>query len=455
MIKPAFSIKNDLYPVIKLAAPLALTGIIQSSAFFFETVFFAHVSKEVLAAGALVTWLFGVLATLGFGTLSSINVLISHKYGAKDHDGISHVVRDGLLLALLLTIPAVLLFWNIAPIFLFFGQNHSVVLLAQSYLHALTWGILPFFIMFALLDFIVGLGHAKTIMVFNIISGILIIFFSFVLIFGKFSMPTLGIAGAGWGMTISYWIIVITLVAYILMNKDYKIYFRHIFNFSKASYLPKLVRVGFPMGAMYCVEVSFFFTLSLLMGSLSSEFLAANQIALQYMGTIMEIAFRTATAVTVRMGHFLGENKIAAAARAGYAGVFISLFIMMLFAICYWLFPSILISIDFDIHNPHNDKIIRTIEQLFAISALFQILEAVRISFFGALRALSDTTFTLITSIISFWCIAFPIGYWLAIPLRLGGQGLWWGMVMGAGVGASLLFWRYTIKIQDCYKIQN
>ena len=98
-------IKNDLSPLLKLAMPLALTGIIGGSVGFFETLFLAHVSHEVLAAGALVSWLYGTFFCLLFGALSAINVLISHKHGAKDLTGISHVLRDGLFLALLLTIP--------------------------------------------------------------------------------------------------------------------------------------------------------------------------------------------------------------------------------------------------------------------------------------------------------------------------------------------------------------
>lgn len=90
----------------------ALTGIIQSSVFFFETLFLAHVDPQTLAAGALVSWLFGVLATILFGTLGSINILISHKHGANDDEGIKLVVRDGLLLAGLLTVPAFILSWN-------------------------------------------------------------------------------------------------------------------------------------------------------------------------------------------------------------------------------------------------------------------------------------------------------------------------------------------------------
>src|SRR3990167_9096790 len=218
------SLKNDLYPLLKLAIPLALTGIVGALASFFETLFLAHVDQQTLAAGALVSWLYGTFAVILFGTLSSINVLISHKHGANDQTGISLVVRDGLFLAILLSIPAFILFWNMAPIFLLFGQSPSIVLLAKLYLHALAWGLLPNFIAIALFEFIIGLGNTRLIMIFTVFGVSLVVFFSYVFIFGKLGLPALGIAGAGWGMTVSYWIIAAVVSIYVLTNKDYKKY---------------------------------------------------------------------------------------------------------------------------------------------------------------------------------------------------------------------------------------
>ena len=61
---------------------------------------------------------------------------------------------------------------------------------------------------------------------------------------------------------------------------------------------------------------------------------------------------------------------------------------------------------------------------------------------------LTITHFTLVSSIISFWGIALPIGYLLATRFNFGGPGLWSGMAIGAGFSMSLLFWRFNSKIQ-------
>ncbi|KTD43342.1 MATE family efflux transporter [Legionella quateirensis] len=440
--------KDNFYPLLKLAIPLALTGLLQSSVWFFETMFLARLGPDILAAGSLVSWLFGTVVVILFGTLSSINILVAHKHGADDTNGILHVVRDGFWLALLLALPIFLLFWNMSPLFLLFGQSPAIVQLAKTYLHAVAWGVLPNVIMIALLEVIMGLGRARFILVFNIISVTLTIFFSFAFIFGRFGFPPLGIAGAGWGLTTSYWITTFFLTLYVVTNKKYSCYFRLLLKPTKPSYLIELMKVGVPMGIMYCVEVAFFFALTLIMGSFGSLVISANQIALQYLGTLMSLIFSLAQSITVRMGHLLGSGNKASAERTGYIGILIAASLMLLVAIIYWIIPTTLINIDFDVHNANNLELVRIATQLLTISALFQLIEAIRIALFGALRALKDTHFTLCISIISFWGIALPLGYFMASHMSLGGAGLWWGMVSGAGFSVLLLLWRFRIKIR-------
>lgn len=445
----SLSIKNDFYPLLHIAMPLMLDRIAQSSVSFFETIFLAHLGPKVLAAGALVSWLFGTLVVILFGTLSSINILVAQKYGAKDHEGISFVIRDGLVLATLLMLPTSLLVWYAPYLFTLLGQDPSIAPLAAAYLHPLAWAMLPTFLMMVFLEFLIGLGHTRVIMVFTLLSVPLTILLSYLLIFGKWGFPFLQIAGAGWGILISNTITAIILIVFVLSHKVYKKYFSQCINFRTPSFVWELLSVGVPMGFMYCLEVGFFFMMMLIMGAINVPSLAANQIVFQYFGALMSIVFSIAQAITVRMGHEIGAKNISAAKRASDVGNFLIISLMLLVAICYWCFPTILVQVDLNIHDTNNQAIVRYAIQFFAIAALYQIFEATRISLFGALRALRDTNFTLFTSAICFWGIALPLGYFLAIKFHIGGAGLWWGMVLGGAVSAVLLYQRFKFKIQS------
>nr|WP_026069236.1 MATE family efflux transporter [Legionella tunisiensis] len=117
-------VKNDFYPLLRLASPLVIAGLVSASIGFFETVFLAHLSHEAMAAGALVSWLFGVFVVIIYGTLSSINVLVAHKHGAQDMPAVAKVIRDGLLLAVLLSIPAIFYFGIWRLYFYSLGKNN-------------------------------------------------------------------------------------------------------------------------------------------------------------------------------------------------------------------------------------------------------------------------------------------------------------------------------------------
>lgn len=440
-------LKNDLYPLLKLAIPLILTGVIQSSLYFVETVFLSRLGEKTMAAGALVGWLFGTLIVIVFGTFSAVNILIALKYGAKDQASIVLILRDGLLIALSLTIPTFLLFWNISPVLSYLGQSSELVALAKVYFHALAWGLLPKFILIILFELIIGLGHSRTIMMINILTVPIYLFLSFVLIFGKLGFPALGIAGAGWGMTIGDWIITVSLLILLCYSSKYQYYIRSIFTTNKPSYVREIFHLGIPMGLMYCLEVGFFFTIMLIMGTISTSALAANQITMQYLGPLMSVIFSIAQAITVRMGHQIGAKQIVDAKRTAYTGMILSVSFMFCVALCYWTIPTLLISVDFDIHDSIYDKTIKLACEFLFIAAFFQILESARISLFGALRALKDTRFTLFASIDSFWAIPLPIGYLLAFQLGFQGSGLWLGMVAGMVGGVLLLYFRFQSKI--------
>ena len=341
-----------------------------------------------------------------------------------------------------------MLVWNISLIFLLFGQPETVVALVKPYLQALSYGLIADLVAMACLEVIIGVGHARVILIFSILTVVMNIFFSYVLIFGKFGFPALGIAGAGWGMTVSYWGTLIALVVFIIANENYRKYFRHIFKLEKTFYLVELFQIGIPMGVMYSVEVGFFFALTLAMGVLGTEIQAANQVALQYLGLMMSIIFAVAQAITVRMGHLLGAKEYMAAEKASYIGVGIAVAFISIISVIYLVLPEALISVDFDVYDPKNAVIVNEIKTLLAIGALFQIFETARIALFGSLRSLKDTRFTMLASILSFWGIALPVGYLLAFRLQIGGAGFWWGMVVGAAVSVVLLQWRFRLKMK-------
>ncbi len=441
--------RNDIKSLLTLVIPLVLTGLIGGLVYFFQTLFLAHIGSKALAAGALVSWLNWLLVVIVFGILGSINILVAHYYGAKSYADICHITRDGLIISFLLFIPTFYLFWNMAPIFLSLGQKETIVELANPYLHALAWGLLPNFLIIALLEIMIGLGNTRAVIAVTVLSVTLTIFFNYVLMFGRFGFPNLGISGAGWGCTISNIITFLFFLCYFLYHKTYRQYLSEVFHWEKPYYILELFHVGLPMGLMYCVEVGFFFVLSLMIGRYGHEILAANQIALQYLGILIGAIFSIAQAITVRMGHLLGANQKKEAARASRIGILIAFMFVLVLSIVEWVMPNTLISIDFDVHAEEHQTLVKHAKSFLYLCGFFQIFEAIRLSLFGALRALKDTHFTLWCSFVTFWIIALPLGFIIENMYWNEGGGFWLGMIIANILSILWLEMRLINKLKS------
>ena len=93
---------GNFYPLLKLAIPMSMTSVLGSAIFFCHTLFLAKLGSDILAAGALASYLTGTIMVITYGLLSSINVLVAHPHGANNKQGISWIVRDGLFSVILL-----------------------------------------------------------------------------------------------------------------------------------------------------------------------------------------------------------------------------------------------------------------------------------------------------------------------------------------------------------------
>jgi MATE family multidrug resistance protein len=435
--------RQEIKIILFLAIPLILTGIIEASVNFTSTYFLAQLGPDKLAAGSLVSWFYAGLLIIMWGAIMAVTVLVARFDGAKNTQAVAGVLRDGLYLCLILIIPSFVLLWNLAPILILFGQKTSVVQIAVPYMHALAWSVIPDYFLLLLLQFVIGLGHTRTNLMLTLFWVPVNILSIYALVFGKWGFPKLGIEGLGWGITLTYWVSFLALLLYMPWRKVYRQYFCLMFKTYRAQYLGTLFKVGLPNGLMWFVEIITFFVISLLMGHYSVAILGANQVTMQFVAFFVSVVFAMAQAITVRVGNQLGAKHYFGITHGVIIGTMFSVAIVLLTSTLYWFAPHWLLSLDFKPAQVKNRVIEAYAVKFFAIAAIFQLFEAVRISIFGALRAMNDTAFPLLTSFICFWGLALPVGYCLAHLMHVGPTGYWWGLAGSAALNIVLLVWRY------------
>lgn len=212
--------------------------------------------------------------------------------------------------------------------------------------------------------------------------------------------------------------------------------------------LKEILQVGLPLGLMYFVEIGFFLAMTILMGFISQDTLSANQITLQFFFQFTMVTYALCQGITIRVGHSVGKNDKKAIHYATHIGLFYACSYEFLIALIYWKVPNTLIGIDLNTNDPKNTVIVHLVKEFLTITALVQIVEAFRFVYFGSLRGLSDTRFSLVITIFIFGLVALPLSY-LAIFFGFAGVGIWWAILIGEILGIPLLIWRYHRKVNQ------
>ncbi|MCU0551009.1 MAG: MATE family efflux transporter [Leptolyngbya sp. Prado105] len=171
-ISNRFSIQAEAHEFLKLAVPLAGAQVAQAGTGFVDTVMMGWLGQDVLAAGGLATIIFMAFMMTGVGLISGVSPLVAEAYGAGQTQRIGQLTRQGLLIALLLSIPGMLAISHLDGLMRRFGQTETTVILSDTYLGVMAWGLFPAIAFAALRGCTVALSKARPVM-FTVVAATL------------------------------------------------------------------------------------------------------------------------------------------------------------------------------------------------------------------------------------------------------------------------------------------
>ncbi|MGI0484673.1 MATE family efflux transporter [Pantanalinema rosaneae CENA516] len=427
-----------------LALPLAGAQLAQSATGFVDTVMMGILGSATIAAGGLGAITFNGLVLVTSAILSAVSPLVAEAYGSGNRHRAAQVTRQGLWLAVIMTIPLMVILWNGNALLQGLGQAPATARLAESYLRSIVWGCFPALAFAVLRSFVSALSQPRPIMVIVVGGTLLNIGGNYVLIFGKFGLPALGLAGIGWASTLSLWSMFLALTGYMVWNSTLRSYrvFHQLFRF-QGKLMRELLRVGLPIGGLVMVEAGLFTITTFLMGQLGTVTLAAHQVALQTAAITFTGALGVSFATTVRVGQLGGQGDTRGMRLAGLVGIGLGGAFMALMGILFWAIPDRIVALYLDVHDPANQAVISLAKQLLGVAAVFQIVDGLQVTAAGALRGLKDTRLPMLIGFVAYWCVGLTIGYLLGIRFGFAGVGLWWGLAIGLMVAAVVLTLRF------------
>ena len=207
-------------------------------------------------------------------------------------------------------------------ILLALGQEPAAAGLAQHYLSGLVWGVAPALWFLAIRGFLGALNRpepALWIMLAAIPANALL---AYLLIYGAWGLPRLGLLGAGLATTIVNFGTFLAGLWFAACRQPFRKYhvLGHLWRIDW-SLMRRLIVIGAPISMAFLLEYGLFSAAALLMGLISTTALAAHQVALQVTAILFMVPFGISMAATVRVGHALGRNDPGSVKRAGFVAI--------------------------------------------------------------------------------------------------------------------------------------
>lgn len=430
--------------IIQLALPMAGTQFITMGSTFLCMLMLATFGHEVLAASALIYAISISLSVTGFAILFSLCILVGHAYGAKDYLSIGSLTQQAWLLSLVLSIPVMIILWNIYPILIYFGQDPTISKIVTEGLQASTWRIVPLYLAVCNQQLCYGVHKQKIDMLANTLGMLVQLIAAYILILGKFGFSSLGAAGFGYASAAQAWFYFIFTTVCLLRMKAFASFqlFRWRLH-QHWSHLVNIFKVGWPICVQIGGELLSFIVFSIFIGWLGSNALAATQIVSQYQFLVIVPFFALSQAGGILIGQAYGSKQFADIKKIGTGCIKISIMVSIIIAIVFICLPKPLASLYIDIHDPANATVLQLSILLFFVLAINQIIDALRHVLIGALRGLLDSRYPMIVGLLGIWLAGVPIGYLLAFPLELGVVGVMIGGTIGLLIGMVILIFRW------------
>jgi MATE family multidrug resistance protein len=408
-----------------------------------------NLGSTELAAVSLGNSFIFIGMSLGIGFSTAITPLIAEADAEKDEDKIRTTFHHGLLLCTILGISVCLLIILSKPIMRLMNQPTAVVDLATPYIDWVAFSLIPVIVFQGYKQFADGLSHTKYSMYAIYLANVVHIFFNYVLIYGVWGFPKLGILGAALGTVISR-IMMVVFMHYILQkNEAFQRYFKNFsFDEIRKSILNKIINLGFPSAMQMLFEVALFTAAIWLSGSLGKNSQAANQIALTLSSSTFMVAMGVSVAAMIRVSHAKGmkdfKQLIIVARSIFLLAITVEFFFGLMFVILHNYLPHLFLNMSDSSQALDNKEIIVVASKLLLVAAVFQISDGIQVVVLGALRGLQDVKIPMYITFVAYWLIGFPISFYLGKYTELKTTGIWIGLLAGLSAAALFLYIRFA-----------
>jgi MATE family multidrug resistance protein len=370
-----------------------------------------------------------------------LDPVVAQAVGAGHRPAVARAVQRGVIIAAVLTVPAVALLTSAGPVFSLARQPAEVIPLAAAYAIRTAPGTLPFLLFVVFRQTLQAMGRTApivgAIIGANLVNGVL----NWVLIFGHLGFPAMGVAGSAWATTISRVLLVLWL--WMASRRDLDRLLSPIRpEIWQLQPLARMFRLGIPIGAQHVLEFGAFALVALMMGWMGTQAMAGHQVAINLAALTFMVPLGVGDAASVLVGQAVGRGDPEGTRGAARAAFACGVAFMAMTGAVFLSLPEPLARL-----YTRDLGVIGVAASLIPIAGVFQVFDGIQVVASGVLRGLGDTRAPMVANLLGYWLVGIPVSIYLGFGAGLGPVGLWWGLVLGLGLVGTSLLWRVRTRL--------
>jgi multidrug resistance protein, MATE family len=436
MLSPFAAIRHEIPAVLALAVPI-VAGLGASTLLgVTDAVMLAPLGPLPLAAVGIANAVAVILYAAIYGLLSATSVRVGAAHGAKQGRQVPVILRNGLALgALVGTLGAVamLAVWPILP---WLGQPPEVLAIMFPYWVAISVLMLPYSVLTVFTATFEAVDRPWLGTGFAFLAVGINVPLNYALIWGVGPLPMLGLTGAGIASLAAESLALgVAWVFWSRARSTRRLRLRRALSLAEVA---SVAREGAPLGLMYVAESGAMAVATLMIGTFGAVALAGNQVAMSVGSVLYMVPLGLAGAVAIRVAQERGAGNLQALRPVTWAALSLGTVWLGGSAAFLGLYGATLAG-----WITSDPDVIRVAAAIFFVFAFSQVMDGVQSTMTGALRGLSDSGFPAVVSLLAYWVLGLPLGWFLASSGDMGPPGVWVGFIVALGLAGLVLVGRF------------
>ncbi|MBP6682259.1 MAG: MATE family efflux transporter [Halioglobus sp.] len=428
--------------LLALAWPMVIAQLAQIGTGVVDTIMAGHYHASDLAAVAIGYNIWLPLYLFVIGVSLGATYIIAQHAGAGRTGEIRSSLPQALWLALALGLVVGPICFGAAPLLNVLGLDPTTSAKSLDYLQAVAFGLPAAALFEALRCHSQGIGVMRPFAAAAVLTFVANIPLNYALMYGRWGLPELGAAGAGWATAFSMWLGAAVLCFYMTRAEGLQRYlpaWRLVA--PRLDAIGAIVRLGLPLGFTLFMEIAFFSVIALCIATLGEVAMGAHQVAFSMWDVVYMPLVSFGSALAIRLGHAIGAGDRAALALSIRCGTAMTVLVGLLGMIILLSSPAFLVSL-----FTSDADIAAVAVSLVRLAALFILIDSAQVAASYSLRAFKDTRFAFFSLCLAYWLITLPLGYWRGImhadDALLGTVAFWESLIVGITVTSLLVFAR-------------